>query len=185
MDLQEEHYRYPIGRPEEGQFYNSLYGETLKFELLNEIKMLPAMLEFAVQDLDKSQLDTPYRPGGWTVQQLVHHVADSHMNAYMRFKLALTEEEPVIKPYDEARWAELPDTRLVPINVSLTLLHSLHQRWVALMTEMSLDQWQRTVYHPEQKRKISLWQFLKVYAWHGLHHTAHITRLRERLKWNK
>ena len=184
MNTEDEILRFPIGRLEDGQFYNSLYGETLKFELLNDIKMLPAMLEFAVQNLDKSQLDTPYRPGGWTVQQLVHHVADSHMNAYIRFKLALTEEEPVIKAYDQEKWAELSDTQLVPINVSLTLLHALHQRWVALMTEMTLEEWQRTVYHPEQKRKISLWQFLKSYAWHSLHHTAHITRLREKMNWN-
>jgi uncharacterized damage-inducible protein DinB len=184
MKTSDESLRYPIGREEEGQFYNSLYGDTLKFELLNDIKMLPSMLEFSVQDLDEDQLDTPYRPGGWTVKQLVHHIADSHMNAYIRFKLALTEDNPVIKPYDEAKWAELPDTKVVPINVSLTLLHALHTRWVALMNEMSLEQWSETVYHPELKRTVSLWQFLKSYAWHSLHHTAQISRLRERMKWN-
>ncbi len=105
------------------------------------------------------------------------------MNAYIRFKLGLTEVNPVIKPYDQDAWAELSDTRLLPINISLTLLHSLHARWFELMNNMTLEQWQRTIYHPQRKRNISLWDMLKTYAWHSLHHTAHITRLRERMKW--
>ncbi len=142
------------------------------------------MLEHAVENLDKSQLDTPYRTGGWTVHQLVHHVADSHINAYVRFKLALTEDNPAIKPYDEASWAELPDTKNLPINISLTLLHALHERWYQLMYDMNDIQWQRTVYHPERKKTLTLWQLLKSYSWHSRHHAAHITQLRERMNWN-
>jgi hypothetical protein len=183
MKKEEELLRYPIGKPEEGKFHSKVYGDTLKFELLNDVKMLPALLEFAVQDLDEKQLQTPYRPGGWTVHQLIHHIADSHMNAYIRFKLGLTEANPVIKPYDQDAWAELPDSKLLPINISLTLLHSLHARWFELMNNMTLDQWQLTIFHPEKKRKISLWEMLKTYSWHSLHHTAHINRLRERMKW--
>jgi uncharacterized damage-inducible protein DinB len=183
MKKDEELLRFPIGRPEEGELHGEIYGETLKFELLNDIKMLPAMLEFAVQDLNEEQLQTPYRPAGWTVHQLIHHIADSHMNAYIRFKLGLTEANPVIKPYDQDAWAELSDTKFLPINVSLTLLHSLHARWFELMKNMTLEEWQRTIYHPERQRKFSLWEMLKTYSWHSLHHTAHIMRLRERMKW--
>ncbi|MBC7423468.1 MAG: putative metal-dependent hydrolase, partial [Ferruginibacter sp.] len=136
-----------------------------------------------ILNLDESQLNTPYRPDGWNVKQLVHHVADSHMNAYIRFKLALTENNPTIKPYDEAAWANLIDTQQVPINVSLTLLHALHVRWVALIRGMSTEDWNRTVYHPEQKKEITLWDLLGMYSWHGRHHTAHITNLRQRNNW--
>ncbi len=115
--------RYPIGKSTEDQYFNSLYDENTKEELLNDIKMLPANLEYAIQNLDEHQLETPYRPDGWTVKQLIHHIADSHMNAYIRFKLGLTEHNPTIKTYDEAAWAELPDTQNLPINISLTLLH--------------------------------------------------------------
>src|SRR5665647_1436839 len=178
MGNEEEYLRFPFGKEEEREVYGKLYSEALKYELLNDIKMLPAMLEFAVKNLDEYQLDTPYRPDGWTVHQLIHHIADSHMNAYIRFKLALTEDNPVIKPYDQAAWAELPDTKKLPINISLTLLHALHARWYQLMYEMTTDQWQRTIYHPERKTEITLWELLKSYSWHGLHHTAHITKLR-------
>lgn len=184
MENEEDALRYPIGKEEDRDVYNTLYGDALKFELLNDIKMLPAMLEFAIQNLNADQLNTPYRPGGWTVHQLIHHVADSHMNAYIRFKLGLTEDNPVIKPYDQEAWAELSDSEKLPVNISLTLLHALHARWYQIMDDMTLEQWQRTVYHPERKRKISLWELLKTYSWHSLHHTAQITRLRERMKWN-
>jgi len=183
MENKEPDLRYPIGKQEQREVFNKPYNDVAKQEMLNEIKMLTAMLEIAVQDLDAHQLNTPYRPGGWTVHQLVHHIADSHMNAYIRFKLALTEDNPVIKPYNEAAWAELADTKVLPINISLTLLHSLHERWYELMHHMTATDWDRTVYHPEQKKNISLWQFLKTYSWHGLHHTAHITKLRERMNW--
>ena len=175
--------RYPIGREEESEIYSMLYGDALKFELLNDIKMLPAMLEFAIQNLNAEQLQTPYRPGGWTVHQLIHHIADSHINAYVRFKAGLTEDSPIIKPYDEVAWAKLPDTKNLPINISLTLLHALHARWYELMKEMEIEDWQRTVFHPARNRKLSLWELLKSYSWHSLHHTAHITRLRKRMNW--
>ena len=176
--------RYPIGEETVDQFYNSGYSEETKNILLNDIRMLPAMLEHAVENLDKSQLETPYRPGGWTVQQLIHHVADSHMNAVVRFKLALTEDNPTVKPYDEAAWAELPDTKNSPVNISLTLLHALHARWYELMYDMTEVQWQRTIFHPGRKRTLALWELLKSYSWHSRHHTAHITNLRQRMKWN-
>ena len=184
MNSEEESLRYPIGREEESDLYSKIYGDTLKFELLNDIKMLPVMLEFSIQNLNKEQLDTPYRPGGWTVHQLIHHVADSHMNAYIRFKLALTEDQPIIKTYDEAAWAELPDTKFLPVNISLTLLHALHKRWYEIMNNMTLEEWRRSIYHPGKKRAVTLWELLKSYSWHSLHHTAHITRLRERMGWN-
>lgn len=184
MGNEEEYLRFPFGKEEEREVYSKPFSEALKYELLNDIKMLPAMLEFAVKNLDEYQLDTPYRPDGWTVHQLIHHIADSHMNAYIRFKLALTEDNPVIKPYDQAAWAELPDTKKFPINISLTLLHALHARWYQLMYDMTTDQWERTVYHPQRKKTLNLWELLKSYSWHGLHHTAHITKLRERMKWN-
>jgi uncharacterized damage-inducible protein DinB len=184
MENEEQRLRYPVGIEEERDVYSKTYSDALKHELLNDIKMLPAMLELAVQNLDADQLDTPYRPGGWTVHQLIHHIADSHINAYIRFKLALTEDNPVIKPYDQDAWATLPDTKNLPINISLTLLHALHARWYQTMYDMTEEQWQRTIYHPERKRTLTLWELLKSYSWHGLHHTAHITKLRERMKWN-
>jgi hypothetical protein len=138
----------------------------------------------AVAGLDEPQLDTPYRPGGWTVRQVVHHVPDSHMNAYMRFHLALTEENPVIRPYFEARWAELPDAKSGPIAMSLGLLDTLHVRWVMLLGRMRDEDFARTYQHPEQPdRAIPLSEVLAMYAWHSRHHVAHITRLRERMGW--
>ena len=136
-----------------------------------------------MNNLDEAQLQTPYRPDGWTSQQVVHHVADSHMNAFIRFKLGLTEDNPSIKPYDEVMWAELSDTKIVPINVSLTLLHALHTRWVAVLENIKEEEWSRTLFHPEHKREMSLWYVIGLYAWHGKHHTAHITSLRERNGW--
>lgn len=184
MQSNEQDLKYPIGKENEGDVYDKVYGDALQHQLLNDIKMLPAMLEFAIRDLDAAQLHTPYRPGGWTVHQLIHHVADSHMNAYIRFKLGLTEDNPVIKPYEEAAWAQLADTKNLPVNISLTLLHALHARWYELMNNMTLEEWHRTVYHPEKKRTMSLWELLKTYSWHSLHHAAHITQLRQRMKWD-
>ena len=184
MKNEEQHLSYPIGLEEESDVYYDMYGDVLKFKLLSDIKMLPAMLEFAIQNLNADQLDTPYRPGGWTVHQLIHHIADSHINAYIRFKLALTENNPVIKPYDQEAWALLSDTKNLPINISLTLLHALHTRWYQLMYDMTEEQWQRTIYHPERKKTLALWELLKSYSWHSLHHTAHITKLRERMNWD-
>lgn len=167
--------RFPIGKVENQLFSNKEpYTEKAKQSHLNDIKMLPQLLEEAVQNLDSVQLQTPYREGGWTIQQVVHHVADSHMNAYIRFKLALTEDNPTIKPYNQDAWANLSDTQNLPVNISLTLLHALHARWYELMKNMKEADWQRTIYHPEQQRSISLWNLLGTYAWHGKHHTAHV-----------
>lgn len=181
---QDEKLRYPIGKENEQEVYKREFSEELKFSLMNEIKMLPSSLEFAIQNLDASQLETPYRPGGWTIQQVVHHVADSHINAYIRFKLGLTEHNPVIKPYDQEAWANLSDSKKLPVNISITLLYSLHARWYQLMEDMVESEWQRTVYHPEREIEMSLWDLLKSYAWHSRHHVAHILQLREREGWN-
>lgn len=170
--------RYPIGK-----YAPQPFSQKQKEKWLLDIQFLPSDLELAVQNLDAAQLETPYREGGWTVKQLVHHVADSHINAYVRFKLGLTENNPSIKPYEEKEWANLNDIDLVPINVSLTLLHALHQRWVATLKDLNDEQWERTVFHPEHKIEISLWHLLGMYAWHGRHHVNHILALRERKNW--
>jgi uncharacterized damage-inducible protein DinB len=136
-----------------------------------------------VAGLSREQLETPYRPGGWTIKQVVHHVPDGHMNAYTRFKLALTENEPTIKPYEEDKWAELPDSQRVPIDVSLDLLDALHTRWVTLLGAMDAADFTRTLRHPEHNRIMTLGQLLALYAWHGRHHVAHITSLRKREGW--
>jgi uncharacterized damage-inducible protein DinB len=147
------------------------------------IRALPGELRQAVQRLDAAQLDTPYREGGWTVRQLVHHVADSHVNAYVRLRLALTEEDPTVKPYDEARWAELPDARTLPVEVSLALLEALHERWSALLDTLRPEHYARMLRHPEQGLRNVDW-LLQTYAWHGRHHVAHITGLRARQGWD-
>jgi uncharacterized damage-inducible protein DinB len=141
----------------------------------------PAALRAAVRGLTEAQLDTPYRPAGWTVRQVTHHVADSHINAWVRFKLALTEEVPTIKPYQEALWAQLPDSWL-PVEVSLRLLEALHERWVALLGAITPSQWEHEFIHPESGRQ-RLDQLLALYAWHGPHHTAQVTGLRKRMGW--
>ena len=177
--------RYPIGKVEDQPFAGKdAYSEKIKEAYLLDIQNCPGFLENALVNLDEHQLNTPYRDGGWTLKQVVHHVADSHMNAYVRFKLGLTENNPVIKPYDEAAWANLSDTESLPVNVSLTLLHALHLRWVTLMKNMTEADWQRTIFHPEHKYSITLWNLLGSYAWHGKHHTAHVTSLRKRMNWN-
>ena len=176
--------RYPIGKVED-QSYGDIenYSEKIKEQLVRDIKFLPTLMENAVENLDAQQLHTAYRPGGWSIHQVVHHVADSHMNAYIRFKLGITEINPVIKPYDEVAWAELSDTRNLPVNVSLTLLHALHARWVEVLDNITEQQWKNTVFHPGQFKTLSIWELLKSYAWHGKHHVAHITSLRERNGW--
>lgn len=147
-----------------------------------QIADTPARLRAAVEGLSPEQLDTPYRPGGWTVRQLVHHLPDSHMNAYVRLKLALTEDEPVIKPYEEAAWAELEDSRSTPPQVSLVLLESLHDRWVRLLRALGPGDFARTLRHPEMGT-MRVDALTGLYAWHGRHHVAHITGLRERMGW--
>jgi uncharacterized damage-inducible protein DinB len=170
--------RYPIGK------FNSpsTVTESDRKLYIDEIESAPAHLRAAIAGLTAAQLSTPYREGGWTVRQLVHHVPDSHMNAYVRFKLALTEDEPTIKPYEEARWAELPDSETVPVETSLVLLDSLHKRWVPLLRSISAADWSRKFRHPE-RGTMTLDQNLALYAWHGKHHVAHITSLRERNNW--
>jgi len=150
---------------------------------MDDVAGTPAAMRAAVSGLSPAQLDTPYRDSGWTLRQVVHHVPDSHMNAYMRFKLALTEDVPVIKPYDQARWAELPDSAATPIETSLALLDALHARWVRLMRAMSPADFARSFRHPEYDRIFTLDSTLGLYAWHGRHHVAHITALRERNGW--
>lgn len=175
-----EDLRYPIGQCQFAPF-----STTQLDRWLNDLWFLPDELEIAVQTLDAAQLDTPYREGGWTVREVVHHVADSHINAYMRFKLCLTEDTPAIKTYEEQDWAKLDDVQTVPTNISLTLLHALHQRWVAAIKNLPAAVWEtRMVYHPGQQKNVSLWQLLAMYAWHGKHHVAHITALKERRGWN-
>lgn len=173
-----ENLQYPIGK-----FEAKPFSKEQKEQWLADLIFLPNELELAIENLDKHQLETPYREGGWRVQQLVHHIADSHINAYIRFKLGLTEHNPPIKPYEEKAWANLADVDILPVNISITLLHALHQRWVAAIKSLTDEQWLRTVYHPEHKREMTLWHLLGMYAWHGKHHVRHITALRERMGW--
>ena len=169
--------RYPLGK----FHYDGPMNQEQQEALLHEIAQTPAKLRAAVQGLSSAQLGTPYRPEGWTVTQVVHHVPDSHLNAYVRFKLALTEDDPTIKPYAEDRWAELAD-KATPIDVSLSLLDSLHDRWVRLLRSLTPQQWKRTFRHPEMG-PMTLEKTLALYVWHGSHHVAHITELRKRMSW--
>lgn len=157
-------------------------GKESRDQAIARIAETPERLRAAVQGLNEDQLDTPYREGGWTLRQVVHHLPDSHLNAYIRLKLALTEPAPVIKPYNEAAWANLADTTSVPIDVSLNLLEALHQRWVSLLRSMSDDDFRREYVHPETGRH-ALDHLLALYAWHGAHHVAHVTTTRERMGW--
>lgn len=170
--------RYPVGKFR----YDGSPDDQQKQALLQEIALTPVHLRAAVKGLSETQLDTEYRPGGWTVRQVVHHLPDSHLNSYVRFKLALTEDEPTIKPYAEDRWAELADSNTTPIEVSLTLLDSLHDRWVRLLRSLTPEQWKRTFRHPEMG-PMTLEKTLALYAWHGRHHVAHVTELRKRMSW--
>lgn len=174
----EKDLRYPIGK-----YQPKPYSEELKQRWLLDLETLPGDVERAVLNLDEVQLQTPYRDGGWTINQVIHHLADSHINSYVRFKLALTEDNPTIKTYNEKLWAELSDVKTQPINVSITLLHALHLRWAALLQSLNEEEWNRTMYNPETKKETTLWFLLGLYAWHGRHHTAHITALRERMNW--
>jgi uncharacterized damage-inducible protein DinB len=170
--------RYPIGKFERP---GSVSAEN-RAQLIDQIAELPAQIRGAVDGLSDAQLDTPYRPGGWTVRQVVHHLADSHINSYVRFRLALTEEEPVIKPYKEALWAEIADAKTAPIEVSLLLLDALHDRWVRMLRAMKDADFARTFRHPEAGL-LRLDIVVALYAWHGRHHVGHVDALRERLGW--
>ena len=170
--------RFPIGkfhRPGE-------LSDADRAALIEQITEAPVRLREAVKGLTLEQLNTPYRPQGWTVRQVIHHLPDSHMNAYCRFKLGLTEDRPAVQTYQEALWAELPDTKNTPPEVSLVMLEALHQRWVSLLRSMAASDFARTLNHPEMG-EVTLARMLAIYAWHGRHHVAHITSLRDRMGW--
>lgn len=179
MDDSLEDLRYPIGRftaPDE-------YRPELQREWIDAIEALPSWLDICIENLDAPQLHTAYRPGGWTVHQVIHHLADSHMNAYIRLKLALTEDGPTIKPYNEDLWVRTNEMDDVPVNISITLLHALHRRMGQVLRHMSPEDWMRTYFHPEHDRYVPLWEMADMYAWHGRHHMEQIRRLRQRMNW--
>ncbi|MBS1629143.1 MAG: putative metal-dependent hydrolase [Bacteroidetes bacterium] len=169
-----ESLRYPIGR----------FVPPTAFDIrmvpgwLMALEALPKSLDVLIENLDAAQLEMPYRPGGWTMNQTIHHLADSHLNAFIRLKLCLTEEQPVVKPYQEALWAETPEISTVPVNVSITLLHALHRRWVALLRNLNEEQWHRSYFHPEHQRLFPIWEFTALYAWHGRHHVAQLQTMK-------
>jgi hypothetical protein len=176
MDL--ENLRYPIGRFTEAVPFTAA-GRAAAIE---QLAALPAQARAAVAGLSDAQLDTVYRPGGWTVRQVVHHLADSHMNGLIRLKLALTEDHPTIKPYDEDAWVRLPDARL-PLNCSFAILDGVHERWAVACAAMTDDQWARNFVHPEHGTVMTVAAHIQNYAWHSAHHVAHVTRLRTREGW--
>lgn len=171
--------RYPIGQAQ----LDAPVSKDQRIALIETVAVLPAKMRAAVVGLSDGQLDTPYREGGWTIRQVVHHVPESHANGYIRWKWALTEEAPVIKAYREAHWAALPDSRTLAPELSLQWLDAMHGRWVALMRALSDSDFDRTYTNPESKRTFTLTQSLVLYAWHGQHHVAHITGLRARSGW--
>jgi hypothetical protein len=170
--------RYPIGKFDR----NINVTKEMRSDFVTIIEILPSQLRMEVENLSEQQLDTPYREGGWKIRQVVHHLPDSHLNAYIRFKLALTENNPTIKTYEEHLWAELPDTFNTPIDVSLNLLESLHKRWAILLNSLTDEQFEKTFQHPEWN-KITLSSTLALYAWHSKHHLAHITELKKKMNW--
>jgi hypothetical protein len=179
MENTMEELQYPVGRYKTPEAYTP---ELLK-EWTSILRALPSWMDACIENLDEQQLQVPYRPGGWTIQQVVHHLADSHMNGYIRLKLALTEDSPTIKPYDQDAWAEMADTKLLPVNLSVTLLHTLHRRMVTIIENMQPGDFQRTYYHPEHGRSFPLWEMVASYTWHSRHHTEHIKQLRLRMGW--
>jgi hypothetical protein len=170
--------RYPVGK----FTYNNPPDEAQRKQMIGDIEQAPKALRAAIGGLSPQQIETPYRDGGWTVRQVVHHVPESHMNAYIRFKLALTEDSPTIKPYLEDRWAGTGEVKSTPLEVSLTLLDSLHDRWVRLLRSLKPEEWKRQFNHPEMGA-MPLEKNLALYAWHGRHHVAHVTELRKRMGW--
>ena len=170
--------RFPVGR----LAFDPDVTQEKRRAFIRQIADTPAALRSAIAGLNDRQLDTPYRPDGWTVRQVVHHVPDSHMNAYVRFKLALTEDNPTIKPYDEAAWARIADSARTPPNVSLELLEALHRRWVVLLESLDPADFARPLVHPDSGA-MTIDRLLQIYAWHGRHHVAHITELRKREGW--
>lgn len=179
MELDIEKATYPIGRYTPPQKHQPEKHE----EWIALIEALPTWLDPCIENLDREQLKVPYRPGGWNTTQVIHHLADSHMNGYIRLKFALTGEKPTIMPYDENLWAELPDVKHEPVNVSITLLHALHRRWATLLKHLSPADWERAYFHPEHDRCIPVWEMTDNYAWHGRHHVEQIRGLRTRMGW--
>jgi uncharacterized damage-inducible protein DinB len=171
--------RYPIGKFHAADAYTLAQCE----DFLQRIQTLPGRLEAAIKGMTEKQLDTPYREGGWTVRQVIHHVADSHTNAYIRVKWALTEESPIIKAYDEKAWATTPETSGDPA-LSLAFLHSLHAKWVVLLKGLTANDLERQFIHPATQRAVRLDQLMAMYAWHGDHHLAHITELKKQKNWS-
>lgn len=172
-----ENLKYPIGR------FKYETGRNDVDELIDRISTLPQRLRAEVEGLSESQLGTPYREGGWTLRQVVHHIADSHINAYSRFKLAMTETNPEIRPYNEGQWAECEDAKHSHISLSLELIEALHKRWVFFLRTLNKDDLQRTYYHPVNKKQSALLEVISMYAWHGDHHLAHIAAAKRRNKW--
>lgn len=171
--------QYPIGKYQSPQSF--IHSHTA--ELIKVIAKFPIKLREETAMLNDEQLDTPYRKGGWTIRQVVHHVADSHMNAYIRFKLTMTENNPVIKPYREERWAETQDGKTAPIWLSLNLLDALHARWIIFLDSLKKDDFLRTYHHPDQHQDIKMYEAIALYAWHCEHHLAHITGLKTKENW--
>lgn len=178
MEINEAHV-YPIGRMCIPGHFDAKALE----HALQEISVLPRILDYCVENLDAAQLETPYREGGWTIQQVIHHIADSHLNAFVRTKLTLSEETPVIKPYQQDSWVLTADVSDVPVNYSITLLHALHHRWVVLFRSLNEEQMMRCYFHPEYQTKTALWQQVHSYAWHGRHHAEQVRQLRIRQSW--
>lgn len=170
--------RYPVGQV----VFKKRLSSAERQEMIQQISDAPALVRAAVKGLTDKQLDTPYRAGGWTVRQVVHHLVDSHLNAHIRFRLALTEDNPAIKPYDQDAWAGLIDAKTAPIGASLSILDGLHERWAMLLRSLGESDFSREMQHPEQG-PIDIDWILQMYSWHGRHHTAHITGLREKEGW--
>lgn len=173
MDL-----RYPIG-----EYEPSPFNAELKVDRLADLKFLPSLLEGAIENLDEHHLNTPYRDGGWMVKQVVHHLADSHMNALSRLKFTVTEDNPTIMGYDEQKWAATIENELLPVNVSLTMIHTIHAKLFTIFSNLTDEELKRTYIHSHSKKQFDLWYLMGMYAWHGKHHVAHITSLRERMSW--
>lgn len=178
-EAQLEKLKYPIGK---FSFPSRVTADHIR-NWIEQIELLPENLAAEVKDLSETQLDTPYRPEGWKVRQVVHHIGDSHMNAFLRFKWTLTEDSPTIKAYDEKRFAALDDSRLAPIDFSIEFIKALHQRWVFLLRHLKEEDFNREFVHPEHGRKMSLLFCLALYSWHGRHHLAHIQHLKKRKDW--